>query len=40
MSDTIVPLTTKKDWMSDLSDADLRTYIDLVHRIQDSLAAE
>ena len=30
----------EKDWMSDLSDADLRTYIDLVHRIQDGLASK
>ena len=30
----------EKAWLSALSDADLRTYIDLLHRIQDSLASE
>lgn len=29
----------EKDWMSVLSDADLRGYIELLHRIQDSVAA-
>ena len=28
----------ERDWMSALSDAELRTYIDLLHRIQDRLA--
>jgi hypothetical protein len=27
-------------WMRVLSDADLRTYIDLLHRIQDSIAGD
>ena len=29
----------ERDWMSVLSDAELRTYIDLMHRIQDRLAS-
>ena len=29
----------EKAWVGTLSDADLRTYIDLLHRIQDSLAS-
>jgi DNA-binding MarR family transcriptional regulator len=29
----------ERDWMTVLSDAELRTYVDLLHRIQDRLAA-
>jgi DNA-binding MarR family transcriptional regulator len=29
----------EKDWLGALSDTELRTYIDLLHRIQDSLAS-